>query len=494
MQRRELFRTRLAARAWLLALCLAFLVSAAAAQPLDSQALKAALDQLMSSPLANGARVGVAFYSADDSVRIYGHRDSTALVPASLQKLYTGIGVLTAWGGEHRFRTQIGSSGEISGGVLKGDLVVKGGGDPSWVEDLYPQGPHRVFELWADSLAALGIRKVEGDLIGDISLHPSFPFNPLWEKKDFTKGWAPAVAALSFNANQLTLNLRGASRAGLKASVSPKRGYSYFTLDNRVQTGGRRGKASTWATLAPDNRGLTLRGKLGVNTSSSHTLPVRQPPLFALLNLRNALNSKGIEVAGKIRIRELALPADSLRTLFIFNSLPLKEMLPVMLGQSSNLIAESLLCELGASPDSGAVYIERLLESSGLSLSEFNAADGSGLARQNRCSASQLALALCHARHQEWFDIFQNSLARPGEKGTLEDRFPQLKGKSLLWAKSGTMSDISNLAGYLLAADGQLHAFAIFCDGPRNNANARRWQEQICALLLRYSGANYSGL
>ncbi len=468
--------------------CFSLLAAPLRGQELDAKALDSALDKLMGSSLVKGASVAVAFYAPADSSLIYGYRNDKGLIPASLQKLYTGIGALSTYGPAHSFQTVIGTDGEIRDGVLRGDLVVRGGGDPTWMEDFYPNGPHQVFELWADSLKALGIRKVSGDLIGDISLYPTYPYNPNWEAHNLPYGFSPGVGALSFNANLVRFDLKGSSQAGTKAKASSHHGYNYFKINNQITTVAQKGSAGIWLQVSKDNSSVTLKGKLGVNTPEYLTAAVRNPPLFTLQVLRQTLGRKGISISGKTRLVDDPEATDSLRTLLGFASVPLDQILGVMLKTSSNMIAETLLCNIGAGIDSGAVYVEELLAARGIPGEVFHVVDGSGLARQNRFSASHLGLTLSHAYHQDWFNSFLNALAFPGEDGTLRKRFTELKGKGRLFGKTGTLRDVSNLAGYLRAADGELYAFVIICNNLGGIANAKKWQASVCNTLLRYSG------
>ena len=457
-------------------------------QVLDTQGLKSALDGLMDSSLVNGASVAVAFYAPEDSSLIYGYGAGKELMPASLQKLYTGIGALETYGPGHRFQTEIGIRGKVRDGVLEGDLVIKGGGDPTWMEAFYPEGPHRVFEMWADSLKARDIRRVRGNLVGDISLYPTYPYNPSWEAHNLPYGFSPGVGALSFNANMVRFVLKGSSQAGEKARAYPRHRYNYFELDNQITTVAEKGSAGIWLQVSEDNSRVTLKGKLGVDTPEYLTAAVRNPPLFTLRMLRNTLSEKGLSISGKTVLEEDPAIYDSLETLFVFDSFPLSDILGVMLKTSSNMIAENLLCNIGAGVENGAVRVEELLAAKGIPGEGFNVIDGSGLARQNSCSASHLGLTLSHAYHQDWFDIFLNSLALPGEDGTLRSRFTELKGKGRLYGKTGYLRDVSNLAGYLRAQDGELYAFVIICNDVSNVANAKKWQARVCDTLLRYSG------
>jgi D-alanyl-D-alanine carboxypeptidase/D-alanyl-D-alanine-endopeptidase (penicillin-binding protein 4) len=455
------------------------------AQELDSKALGRELEKLMSSKLVGGAEVAVAFYNPATCGLVWGHKNEQGMIPASLQKLYTGIGALETLGPQYQFTTKIGSRGEIVDGVLKGDLIVVGGGDPSWMEDFYPKGPHQVFEAWADSLRALGIRKIEGNLIGNISLFPTLEKHPLWEKHNLHYGFSPGVGALCFNENKVRFELEGAAKAGQKASATPSYNYKFLKVDNRIETVSENGAAGIWLKLSEDGGTVTLHGKLGTNTKQKLTAAVRNPPLFTMTILYDTFRKKGITITGKILLEDGT--SNNFTPLFSHKSPSLAEILAVMQKYSSNMLAEQMLSHIGPGAQNGVTKLMELMAKSCIG-GEFHVVDGSGLSRQNLCSASNLGLALCLARHQEWFDFFLQSLATPGEIGTLKRRFPDLKEKSVLFGKTGSLRDVSNLAGYLRAGDDQLYVFVIMCNKVNNVANARKWQENVCNLLLKYNG------
>lgn len=473
-------------RLWaLLALLILSLFSHLFAQGLDSSSLGRELQKQMGSSLIKGAEVAVVFYNPADFTQIWEHRGDASMIPASLQKLYTGIGALEILGPQYRFTTRIGTNGEIENGSLKGDLIVIGGGDPSWMEDFHPQGPHKVFEAWADSLRARGIRKIDGNLIGNISLFSTLAQHPLWEKHNLHYGFSPGVGALCFNENKVRFELKGASKSGQKASAMPSYDYKYLKVNNQVKTVANKGSAGTWIRLSEDGKTVTLHGKLGINTKQKLTTAVRNPPLFTMNIMRDTFRKKGITITGKILLEET--PSNSFTNLFSFRSPTLAEILAVMQKYSSNMIAEQMLSQIGPGADEGVAKLMDLVVQSSIR-GEFNAVDGSGLSRHNFCSASNLGAALCLAHHRDWFDVFLQSLAVPGDKGTLRTRFSSLKGKSKLFGKTGNLRDVSNLAGYLRAQDDELYVFVIMCNKVSSVANAKKWQENLCGLMLKYNG------
>ena len=469
----------------LLALFILSLFSQLFSQGLDATNLGRELQKLIGSSLVKGAEVAVGFYNPANFTQIWEYRSDESMMPASLQKLYTGIGALEILGPQYRFTTRIGTNGEISNSTLKGDLIIIGGGDPSWMEDFHPQGPHKVFEAWADSLRALGIRKIDGNLIGNISLFPTQAKHPLWEEHNLHYGFSPGVGALCFNENMVRFELKGASKAGQKASATPSYGYKYLKVNNQVQTVADKGSAGTWLRLSEDGSTVTLHGKLGINTTQRLSAAVQNPPLFTLNIMRDTFSKKGITITGKILLEET--PSNSFTNLFNFSSPTLAEILPVMQKFSSNMLAEQMLSQIGPGADAGVGKLKDMVAQNRIR-GKFNPVDGSGLSRQNLCSASNLGAALCLAKHRDWFAVFLQSLAMPGDKGTLRARFPSLKGKSQLYGKTGSLRDVSNLAGYLRAQDGELYVFVIMCNKVSNVANARKWQDSVCEVMLKYNG------
>ncbi len=484
MARNNIFAKKLKLSA-LFALVFLSLFAQLFAQELDSKALGKELEKLMNSKLVGGAEVAVAFYNPANCSLVWGHKNDQSMIPASLQKLYTGIGALEILGPHYQFTTKIGSRGEIVDGVLKGDLIIVGGGDPSWMEDFYPEGPHQVFEAWADSLRALGIRKIEGDLIGNISLFPTLDKHPFWEKHNLHYGFSPGVGALCFNENKVRFELKGAAKAGQKASVTPSYNYTFLKVSNQIETVAEKGAAGIWLRLSEDGGTVTLHGKLGPNTNQKLTAAVRNPPLFAMTILRDTFRKKGITVTGKILLEDSS--PHSFTHLFSYKSPSLAKILAVMQKYSSNMLAEQMLSQIGPGAQAGVTKLKELMDKSHIG-GTFRVVDGSGLSRQNLCSASNLGLTLCLARRQDWFDVFLQSLATPGDVGTLKRRFPDLKGKSILFGKTGNLRDVSNLAGYLRAGDDQFYVFVIMCNKVSSAANARKWQENVCNLLLKYNG------
>lgn len=464
------------------------LFSALAAKNLSQPELKAALDKLASSSLVKNASVAVSIYDPEDGTAVYERRGTVQFIPASVLKIYTAVAAMSYLGGDYRYTTAIGYRGTIQDGVLKGDLVIRGGGDPSWVEELYPEGPHKVFEVWADSLKAHGINSIEGDLVADISLYPTQGFLGIWSADDKPYNYAPSIGALSFNANTIRFDMLPAATAGKPLIIKPRFGYEWFVWKNEAKTSKKGGSTSVWLQTAADARNIALKGTVAIGKDDYLKPAVRDPAAFTLKIMGETLRARGITITGKNRVEgSSGVPVEAI-PLFAFRSVELSRILAVMLKTSSNMIAEAMLCTLGGSAEGGAKQVGALLQELGFPQDQIKVLDGSGLARGNQITSSQMCALLCHAYDQSWFPVFVSGLAMPGQDGTLKKRFNGVSGEPRIFAKTGTMTGVSCLAGYVRAADDRLYAFAILCNKVSSIPNAKKWQESICNLLLQYGG------
>ena len=310
------------------------------------------LDAMLDSKLVKEGIIALGGWAARTGERLYAHQDSLMAVPASTQKPFTTVAAIEQLGPQYRWQTTIGYRGQIISGVLKGDLIVQGGGDPSWNEDFWPQGPKRLFAQWADSLKARGISSIEGDLVANLSFYPPRAFNPAWELSDKPYYYAPAVSPISFNANRIVFELRGGQSKGKKVKISVLDGYDYIRLDNELKTSKKGSSASTWAEPTSDSLRFVIKGKVPAKGKAQEKIAIRDPAYFSLLVLKDILNQNGIKSSGGIKTETVSLASDTWQPLFSHISPPLAEVLITMNKTSSNFLAESVLHSL--SPDYGS--------------------------------------------------------------------------------------------------------------------------------------------
>lgn len=451
-----------------------------------------------------GARWGVLVVSLDRGDTLFAVSQDSALAPASNMKLLTSAAALRELGPGFRFRTWLLSEGQESDGVLHGDLVLYGTGDPGISDRFYPR-KESVFEEMADQLLARGIVRVDGDLVGDASFLPGPLRPPGWEPEDLNDHFAAAVSALSFNENVVTLRVEPAARSGSPPTVFTIPDHAGLDVVNRAVTTEAQGSLLIVRDdpLAPVSlAGALQRGGRG----AWREITVSDPAAFALSVLRSVLESKGIQVAGASRV--VARPQDSLlgrrrttapalagggrvRVLAAHASPPLRDYLAVVNKRSNNLFTELIFRTLGrlttgdGSPAGGAAAVASSLSGLGLDLAGLVQEDGSGLSAANRVRAATLVDLLARmSASPEWGDYWA-SLPVAGSRREL-GRMYDTPAAGNLRAKTGTIDGVSALTGVVQSQDGERLAFSILVNGTPSNARAKRVENDIGVLLASF--------
>ena len=487
-------RARLAAA---LALALAGCVPAArsAARPAPSP-LAASLDSIFSDTAFAHAHWGVLVRSLATGETLYQRNAERAFVPASAMKLVTGAVALATLGPEYRFRTTISTAGQVRAGVLQGDLVVRGSGDPTLSQRFTPDDARATMRAWADSLRARGITRVAGGIIGVDSAFPGPSLGAGWAWDDLDAAYSAEVGALQYNEGVLDLQVVPSRTVGEPAVVILDPATQYVHVNNRTVTTQRGSTAALQLARDPASSAITLSGIVPVDTSAiALTVAVRNPAAYFLAVLRETLREAGVAVEGQ------ALTADEWpearsraaeRTLFTHSSPPLREVLPAMLKPSQNWIAETLLRAVGrerrgeGSARAGALVADSVLRAWQVPMDGFRMADGSGLSRYDLVTPALFVGVLTRMRSEPTWGLWYESLPEAGESGTLENRMRASPLRGQVHAKTGTLSGIRSLAGYVETPAAGTVVFTIIVNNHvRSAAAADRVTEAALARLIR---------
>ena len=455
---------------------------------LNQAELTAELNQLVNSPLVKNAELAIAVFDPTDSSAIYSYRTDVSLIPASVTKFFTSAAALTALHPDFRFQTQIGFRGEIIADTILGDLVIEAGGDPSWTTDFFTEGAHRVFEIWADSLAAHGISSISGNIVVNTSLYPTQLFSSFWDPLDKPYYYAPPIGPLSFNENAIDLEITGAEAVSRPARAMAKYNYGYMNIDNRVKTSARSSQAKTWYRRSPAPHTTIVNGSVPVGKIVTLSPSIDDPLAFCVQTMAETFRKRGIRLSGEYSTQKDSISVDPPTPLFSYSSVELQDINKVMMKSSSNFMAEMLFHYLGGGDEGVAKPVAELCAEIGSASPTFKIVDGSGLAKQNRMSPADLGRLLCHSYHQPWFPTYLQALPIAGVDGTMKRRLGGADSKAQVFAKTGGMSGISSLAGYFKAADDQLYAFVIMGNKLSSTANCRKWEDLICEQLILFDG------
>ncbi|MDD4107659.1 MAG: D-alanyl-D-alanine carboxypeptidase/D-alanyl-D-alanine-endopeptidase, partial [Prolixibacteraceae bacterium] len=447
--------------------CIALLLLAAGplaglAQPAPGISLQNFLDD----PHYINASAGLHIADQESGKTLFGYNEETLLIPASVLKIVSSAAALEILGPDYRFSTGIGFAGAVNDGVLKGDIVIKGGGDPALGSEYFTDhyGSNDFLKVWVRQLRLYGISRVTGNIIVDLSVYDREKIPPKWTWEDIGNYYGAAASALTIYDNMFRISFRSPrneNQATEIISVYPRIGG--LELDNRVISSGLN-RDLAYVFGSPFDLKRVINGSVPAGRSS-FTIKASNPFPEKLLasHFADHLAAEGIFLSGNVKITEET--PENFKVLYIQYSPPLSEIVKVMNMESVNLFAEHLVKQVSVlktgtgSRESGLEQISEFWMQKDLKVSQLIMEDGSGLSHFNAVSPSFLTSVLSYMYKSGSNNSFINSLPRAGE-GTAgrfsRDIFP---GESLR-IKSGSMTRVRCYAGYLEADSGRRLAFA----------------------------------
>jgi D-alanyl-D-alanine carboxypeptidase/D-alanyl-D-alanine-endopeptidase (penicillin-binding protein 4) len=451
--------------------------------PLTAQKdLKHRIDSRLDAAPFNRQFWGVAVMDERGRV-LYGRNESRLFVPASNTKLVVSAVAAALLPPDWKVKTSL-YGGPIVGGVLQGDLVLYGRGDPTMNRRCYATDttlagvcdadPFARLRQLADSLRAKGVRAVAGDIVGDGSYFEPTLVHPNWEAFDLNWWYAAPVSGLGFHDNSVDFEWQPGTAAGTPAVITMTPDLGDIAFENRTVTvppGGESdigdrffrhpGTLQIWAegTVALDNPRRT----------DSFALP--DPNLFTARALRQVLTAAGIAVTGSTRSTTdsmLYARARSTRPLAEVSSRPLRDWIFPVLNTSQNWIAEMLLKQLGrqfgkAGSWPEGLEIERrfLIDSVRIDSTQFSLSDGSGLSSGNLVSPLAFIQLLRFIRGHPHYAAFAAGLPQAGLAGSLRNRFLGTPLAGRIRAKTGSISRVHSLSGYIELGRGKTLTFSV---------------------------------
>ena len=443
-------------------------------EAIDETLDSAPFDQVHFGVLAIDARTGRILFSRN------AHRK---FVPASNQKILVTATALSLLGPDYRYRTEVWATGSVLGSLLDGDLVVIASGDPS-LSDRYWDSGEAALSAIADSLRRRGLEHVAGSVFVDVSAWDSATVGPTWEVADLRGRSAATGGAFAIDEGEIELIIRAGAAVGAPASVewSPLGSDDFVT--SRLRTSPPDSTTRVRPSYLPESRRLVLEGRAELGTVDTLSFAIRDPVRQATAALGRAIADAGIVVEDQARV----VWVDSVRVgrgclsgsvrecanaglIFSLESPPLSELVAGILGPSQNWMTEQLIRTLGADRGENGSWSEGvevirtfLTEQVGVDSLDIAPRDGSGLSAYNLVTPRALVRILQYMRRGSNAATYRAALAEPGEEdSTLERRLTDLEGR--LFAKTGTISNVNSLSGYLVRDDGTEVIFSILSNG-----------------------------
>jgi len=453
---------------------------------------------LAGSAAAQRAFWGIRIVRLAGGETLFEKNPDQVFVPASNTKLFTTALALERLGPDHHFDTRVAAEeAPDSSGTVRGDLRLVGGGDPTLsARDVpYRKGPItgdplRAIEELAGQVVALGVRRIEGDILGDDTRYVWSLLPEGWAQDDLLWDYGAPVSALSLNDNVLVLTVRPGRQEGEPARLFLNPPIEFYAIDNGVLTAPRtEGPIET--VRLPGKRQVRLRGAIGLRDSGrTMRLAVEDPALFAAAALYDALVKRGVTISGRPvaehRFGQLdsgrKMPAETRKDVILASrqSPPLAEILRVINKASQNLYAELVLREVGCvrkgegTVEKGLEELREFLKESGLDDQDYELSDGSGLSRLNLVSPSAVVKLLVRMRQSAHAPVWLDSLPVGGEDGTLSERFRGTSDGRRIRAKTGTLGHVSAMSGYARTKSGDELAFAVLVNNYASNASEIR--------------------
>jgi len=499
-------RRRLTSRGMVALACAAGLLASlpAPVEPgRDPGRLRSAVDAVLSQGSYGRAEWGVLVVSLDRGDTLVARDAHTALTPASNMKVLTSAAALHHLGADYRFTTWVVAEGPVVDGVIEGDLVLYGTGDPG-IADRFFASRSTVFEQLAEDLRARGITEVRGRVVGDGSRFSGELRSPSWEPGDLNEWYAAPSGALSYNENVLSLRV-SPGRVGGPPEVNSTPSHTGLPVRNEATTVS--GTARPRLALLRDDPETPVRVYGQIRRDSPDVwrqMTITDPALFAAHGFTHVLRDEGIEVAqdpasiregGPTRVGHSAVfgpGREGPTVLALHRSPPLSTYLRAVNQRSHNLYADLLLKTLGwelegeGSFEAGARVVRSWLLEMGAPTTGLRVLDGSGLAPENRISPATLVAAISAVSSTEGWEAFVESLAEAGDR-TLNGRMRGTPAAGNLRAKTGTIRRVSALSGVVKSADGEQLAFSIIGNQLPSEYGAKRLEDRVGEALARYS-------
>ncbi len=455
--------------------------------------LTAGIDAYIGQPQFARADWGIAVRSLDTGKVLYTHNANRLFVPASSAKLFTAALALARLGNTRRIVTTLyaTSSRVGSAGVLRGDLILYGRGDPSLgLKDVSPD--------WADQLAAAlaarGIKRVQGNLIADATYFSGMPFGGGWEADDLQTWYGTAPSALNVGGNLIEVEVTRGDDGCCKISVTPEAA-GVRVVNRTSDTSGD--PLSLYRPVGSST--LYATGQLPAG-SHRRTFRLSMPDTArAAVNLlRDAMAGRGISLSGQVKVlhwpqSDPDMTEPDIKAIASIDSPDIATLVGHMLKHSDNLYAQALLlqvgvhaaqqndCDLPHPPDTSAAWglcaLQGLLADAGIPPDAVRLVEGSGLARRDLVTPNASVQWLNWAMTQSWGPDLRNALPVAGIDGTLEYRFRDGAATGNLQAKTGTLNHAYTLTGFVTDAAGEDLVFSLMLNRYPRWAVAREYPD-----------------
>lgn len=446
---------------------------------------------IKSEPHLKGADIGISVRSAATGKVIYEHKGDTRMHPASNMKLITAASALSTLGRDYTFSTEIGKEGTIIDGTLQGNLYIKGKGDPT----LLPAD----FNDFAKEISEHGIKKIDGNIIGDDTWYDDIRISPdlIWNDEQYYYGAQISALTASpsndYDAGSVIVEVSPGT-IGEKPSVSISPKTDYVQLVNKAKTVSADQEEDLEIGREHGSNVITIEGTIPSDSpEDKEWIAVWEPTMYALDLFKQALKSHGISWTGDVIAGKATSDGEVILT---HESMPLSELLVPFMKLSNNVIGEVLVKEMGkvvkdeGSWEKGLEVVEEQLVNFGLNIETLKLRDGSGISSINLLPANEISKLLYAVQKEKWYSSYIQSLPVAGAEerlvgGTLRDRMEEISNHAKIQAKTGTIQSVSSLSGYLSTQESETVIFSILINHLLDEDDGKDIENEIVKILAQ---------
>jgi D-alanyl-D-alanine carboxypeptidase/D-alanyl-D-alanine-endopeptidase (penicillin-binding protein 4) len=430
------------------------------------QTLQADLAAIFETPQFDRMLWSVLVKTESSDAALYSLNAAKLVMPGSTMKMVTLAAAAELLGWDHQFETRIVSAAPTDDGVLRGDLVVVGGGDPSISERSDTPG---VLKALARKIRDGGITRIEGGVIGDDDLFDDRGLGNGWTLDNLPYGYSAPVSALEYNEGSVDLVIAAGTAAGDSVTIQVRPEGSGLIVDNRLTTVAQSATGRLTLQRLPGSMRVVVEGQIPARAAPfARTASVDNPTAFFASAFRAALIAEGIQVNGDAADIDDFLDKPDMshaRTLATHTSPPLRHLAVAMMKVLQNQYAEMLLKQIGAMGSTGAQRVRALLGTWDIPDDSYVIADGSGLSRYNYVSSDMLVRLLAHMRADpKHATTYAAALPVAGRDGPLSQRLSGTVAEGRVRAKTGTVDNVRAIAGFVHATNGETLMFSIIAN------------------------------
>jgi len=441
---------------------------------INKEELSTRIETIFNDTLFSHAHWGVLIQSLKNGRTIYERNADRMFMPASNEKIPTSAATLIKLGSDFTFQTIIGNSGYRSDSTIYGDLIIIGDGDPTLSDRIYEK-PTTVFELWADSILSFGVNVIDGNIIGDDNKYDDSHLGYGWTFMGLDYWPSAEISALQLNENYIDLQFIPPLTKIDTLQIVPDLESEYYKIIDETEIVDT-GKTDLNISSNFGQNNIVIKGKVLQGSKKFERSPtITNPTKFYATVLKEVLERKGIKILGHPKdCDDIDNYSDSIRirdTLLVHHSPPMKEMLKVLMKRSQNLYAETMIRILGykksgiGSFKEGKKVVEEVLLQFGIEKDTYAFMDGSGLSRYNFISPNQVVKILKGMRNSPYWDVWYDIQPIAGIDGTLRKRMKGTKAEGNVRAKTGTISNVRGLSGYVSTSEGEEIVFSFLVNG-----------------------------